>query len=445
MEKEGILNNQIIEIAKEFLEKTKTKETLIISHFDTDGITSATILIQTLKKLDRRFSVIILKSLEKEFIYNLPTSKIILFLDLGSGNLDAISNIPNEDIFIIDHHEIIQQIPKNVKIINPHLGEKEKISASGLSYLFCKEIDEKNKEFAKLAVLGMIGDTLEKEIDKINHGILTDGEIKKRRGVMIYPSTRPLNRTLEYCSSPYIQGVTGNLKGVLELLRDSNINPSSKGYPSLLELTEEEMEKLVTAIILRNPKTTNQEIIGDIFLIKMYNKLEDAREMSAKINACSRLGDPNTALQFCMEISSAKKKVESIHVKYRQHIVSALKFVAEAKKIQGRDYVIINAKQNIKETIIGTIASILSNSKLYEEGTSVITLAYSDDEKIKISARNVGKQGRNVRDLLANITSKFQGEVGGHEYAAGCLIKQEHEEKFIEDLRKNLEIEVIRI
>ena len=291
----------------------------------------------------------------------------------------------------------------------------------------------------------MIGDTLEKEIDKINHGILTDGEIKKRRGVMIYPSTRPLNRTLEYCSSPYIQGVTGNLKGVLELLRDSNINPSSKGYPSLLELTEEEMEKLVTAIILRNPKTTNQEIIGDIFLIKMYNKLEDAREMSAKINACSRLGDPNTALQFCMEISSAKKKVESIHVKYRQHIVSALKFVAEAKKIQGRDYVIINAKQNIKETIIGTIASILSNSKLYEEGTSVITLAYSDDEKIKISARNVGKQGRNVRDLLANITSKFQGEVGGHEYAAGCLIKQEHEEKFIEDLRKNLEIEVIRI
>ena len=105
----------------------------------------------------------------------------------------------------------------------------------------------------------------------------------------------------------------------------------------------------------------------------------------------------------------------------------------------------LTRKDLIKETIIGTIASILSNSKLYEEGTSVITLAYSDDEKIKISARNVGKQGRNVRDLLANITSKFQGEVGGHEYAAGCLIKQEHEEKFIEDLRKNLEIEVIRI
>ena len=107
-------------------------------------------------------------------------------------------------------------------------------------------------------------------------------------------------------------GVTGNLKGVLELLRDSNINPGAKGYPSLLELTEEEMERLVTAIMLRNPKTTNQEIIGDIFLIKIYNKLEDAREISATINACSRLGESETAIQFCMELQSAKKRAETI-------------------------------------------------------------------------------------------------------------------------------------
>ena len=30
------------------------------------------------------------------------------------------------------------------------------------------------------------------EIDKLNHEILTDGEIQKRRGLLVYPSTRPL-------------------------------------------------------------------------------------------------------------------------------------------------------------------------------------------------------------------------------------------------------------
>jgi single-stranded-DNA-specific exonuclease len=444
MKKEEALVQTIKKVSKEFLE-IKDKEIVIISHFDTDGISSAAIMIKTLKRLDRKFSLKIVKNLERELIFKLPQNKVIIFLDLASGSLNHIANSKLKNVFIIDHHQVIQKIPQNVKMINSELFSEEKISASGLTYLFCKEIDKKNKEFAKLAVLGMIGDTFEKEVDRMNHDILKDSEIKKRRGPLIYPSTRPLNRALEYSSSPFIPGVTGNPKGVLELLRDSELNPTKKGYPSLLELSEEEIEKLVTAIMLRNPQTKNNEIIGNIYLIKFYNKLEDARDLSARINACSRSGNSNIALQFCMEIPSAKKRAESIHVKYRQHIVSALRYVEETEKIEGKQYTIINAKENIKETMIGTIASIISNSKLYKEGTIVIGMAYSNNGKIKVSARNVGRQGRNVREVLTNITPKYKGEVGGHEFAAGCLINQEHEEDFIKDLKKNLEIEIVKV
>ena len=324
MKKEEILESKIANISKKFLEKIKNKETIIISHFDTDGITSAAIMIKTLKKLDKAFSVKIVKRLEENFISNLPRNKVILFLDLASGNLNEIKKLELEDVFIIDHHEITQEIPDNIEIINPELYNKQKISASGLTYLFSKEIDPENKELAKLAILGMIGDNLEKEIGKLNN-ILDDSEICKKRGLLIYPSTRPLNRTLEFCSNPYIPGVTGNIKGVLELLRETGLNPTSKGYPSLIELTEDEMAKLVTAIMLRNPKTKNKEIIGDIYLLKIFNKLEDAREISAKINACSRLGESEIALQLCLEISKIIKKAEAIHAKYRQRIVSGLK------------------------------------------------------------------------------------------------------------------------
>jgi len=445
MKKEEIsLEEKIKYVVKEFLEKSKDKEIQIISHFDTDGITSAAIMVQALKKLDKKFSLKIVKSLEEQFIYDLPKNKLTLFLDLASGSLKHIEESRLEDVFIIDHHEVIHEIPKKVTIINSELHDKQKISGSCLTYLFCKEINEENKEFAKLAILGMIGDMLEKEIDKLNNGILEDGEIQRKRGLIIYPSTRPLNRTLEFSSKPFIPKVTGDVKGVLELLREVGLNPINGKYKSLIELNKDEMEKLVTAIMLRNPKAKNKEIIGDIFLIKLFNKLEDARELSAKINACSRFGESETALQLCMEIPSAKKRAESIHARYKQQLLSGLKYASEAEKIEGKKFVILNAKHHIKDTMIGTIASILSNSSLYEEGTIITTMAYYND-KIKVSARIVGRNGRNAREILNSVIEKIGGEVGGHENAAGCIIKQEKEKEFVDFLKKNLELELIKI
>ncbi|MDO8467712.1 MAG: DHH family phosphoesterase [Nanoarchaeota archaeon] len=444
MDKKG-LGKVINENASKFIELAKNKEILVVSHFDTDGITSASIMIKSLKKLQKKFSVKIVKSLDEKFIQELPKDRLIIFLDSASGCLNYINNAKLKDVFIIDHHLVSQEVPENVNIINPQLIDGQKISAAGLTYLFCKSFDETNKEFAKLAVLGMIGDMMEKEINKLNHNIVNDSEIVKKRGLLIYPSTRPLNRTLEYSSNPFIPGVTGNSDGVLELLREAGLSPENGNYKSLIELNDEEMTRLTTAILLRSPKAKHEGIIGDIFLLKFFNKLEDARELSATINACSRLGETGAALKFCLEISNAKKEAESIYVKYKQHIISGLKYVSETpEKFEGKGFVIINGKNKLKDTMAGTIASILSNSSLYEPGTIIITMAYYDD-KIKVSARNVGRTGRNVREILSEIIEKIGGEVGGHEFAAGCIVSQEKENEFINSIKKALELEVIKI
>jgi single-stranded-DNA-specific exonuclease len=444
MENQKLLDVEIKNLAEKFIVRSTDKEIVLISHYDTDGIASAVIMIYALRELDKKFSVKIIKSLEKEFISSLPKDKIIFFLDLASGSLNQIDESGIENVFIIDHHEITQKIPEKIELVNPEICGKEKISSSGLAYLFCRELTGNAKELAKFAVLGMIGDTIEKEIDKLNNGILEEGEIKRKRGVLIYPSTRPLNRTLEFCSRPYIPGVSGNIKGVLELLREIGMTPKQGKYKSIIELTAEEMEKLATAIILRNPKAKNREMVGDIFLLKHFNKLEDARELSAVINACSRLGKSYIALQFCMEIPKAKKRAEEIYAKYKQLIISGLKFTSESEKINGRKFIIINARDKIKDTLIGTIASILSYSSIYEDETIIIAMAYFKN-KIKVSARNVGKRGRNVREILSRVVNETGGEIGGHEFAAGCIIKQEKEKEFVDLLKKNLEIEIVRI
>jgi single-stranded DNA-specific DHH superfamily exonuclease len=211
-----------------------------------------------------------------------------------------------------------------------------------------------------------------------------------------------------------------------------------------MELDEKEMKNLTTSILLRNPKIKSKDLVGDIFLIKMFNKIEDARDLSAIINACSRSGRPELAIQYCLEIPKSKKEAELAHIKYKQNIITGLNFVQETKKIQGKGFVIINAQDNVKDTMIGTIASIISNSSIYEEGTIITTMAYYED-KIKVSSRIVGRKGRNLRELLASVTNLTGGESGGHEHAAGCLISRKKEREFIDILKKNLEIELIKI
>jgi RecJ-like exonuclease len=171
------------------------------------------------------------------------SASIIIFVFKDKGfikSLNSISEAGLKDVFIIDHHEIIQEIPEDIYILNSELCGNHAISGSGLTYLFCRQINPEIKDSAKLAIIGMIGDCLEKNIGKMNNHILNDAEIVRKRGLLIYPSTRPLNKVLEFSSEPYIPGVTGNSVGVNELLREIGFNDNGK-CKCLIELNEEEM------------------------------------------------------------------------------------------------------------------------------------------------------------------------------------------------------------
>ncbi len=430
-------------ISKEFLELSKSKKTEIISHHDTDGITSASIISRALERLDRKFSVRIVKQLDPDIIEKLSKDSLILFLDLGSSGIQILKNY--EKVFIIDHHEIAEkEIPENIRIINTHLFNEENISAAGLSYLFAKNLSPENTDLANLAVIGMVGDNHGRNLGKVYNGILADAEVVIKKGLLFYPYTRPIHKTLEFSSSLFIPGVTGNPVGVLEMLRECGIERVNGEYPTMLELNEEENSKLITSVLLRRAKKDNSDIVGNIYLVKLSSRLEDAREISAMLNACSRLGYPEISILLCLGNKSARQRAENIYATYKQHLVAALNYASSAKKIEGKGYVILNAKDQIKDTIIGTVSSIIANSPVYEEGTIIIGMAYSE-KKIKISARIAGREGRNVHEVLETATKEIGGECGGHPQAAGALISLDQEQVFLENIKRVLDIEMVKI
>jgi RecJ-like exonuclease len=435
--------------SKIFLEKIQNKRIHLVSHFDTDGISSAAIASKTFERLERQFSVKILKQLSDKDVDEFPEDKLIVLLDLGSGSLTKLSETGKE-IFIIDHHEPeMENIPDNIHILNFHLIEGgEDLCSAELTYLFSRAISFENKDLAHLAILGMIGDTMEKLINKTRDMIIKEANVKIKKGLLIYPSTRPLDRSLEYSSRPFIPGVTGDSQGTFELLKEAGIGKNGRMFKALIDLTDEEMKNLVTAVTLRlNGSEKDSDYIGNLYLLKFFNKIEDARELSAMINACSRMDHSGIALMLCLGNASARKQAERIYVKYRQHIISGLRYIDKNKKIEGREYIIINAKDQIKDTIIGTLASILSFSSVYQEGTIIIAMAYNED-KIKVSTRMAGrksKSGRNLKELLDSVIGTIGGQCGGHKMAAGCTIDKEQENEFIELIKKKLEFELVKV
>src|SRR3989344_3382940 len=358
-------------VAEKFLEKSQNKEIQLISHFDTDGITSAAILTRTFQRLGLNFRLRIVKNLEKEVFENLPKNHLIFFSDLGSNSFQYIKDI-KEDVFILDHHEIISEIPSNVTIANTHLCKNyEDLSSAAICYLFAKKIDEQNKDLAYLSIIGMVGDMLEKNLGKTYTNIIKESNIKVKKGLLLYPATRPIDRVLEYSSNILIPGVTGSSKGANEFLRELGLERENGKYKTILEINEEELSRLITAITLqRSDSGKTEDLVGNIYLVNFLNKLKD--------------------------------------------------------------------------TIIGTIASIISNSREYPEGKAIIGMAYNQD-KIKVSARMVGKSGKNIREVLNAVIEIIGGEVGGHPMAAGCLIEKQKEGEFIIELKKKLEIEMIKI
>ena len=439
------------DLAKEFLELSKNKPVRVISHYDTDGITSASIIIKTLRRLDKKFSLRIVKGLEENIIkkeLSRNEKELIVFCDLASGSLNYFQNL-SKPIFILDHHEIDKNLlNEKIKILNPHLTPNPKdneCTGAGLCYLFSKAISIKNKDLSKLAIIGLIGDRHESELSKISQQIINDNEdLIVKKGLTLYPATKSLKRTLEYCTSPYIPGVTGSSLGVMEILRETQI-PFEK---SLFDLDESEASKLITAIVIRRTGLKNENILGNLYILKFFNTKEDVREISVLINACSRLGYPDTAILYCLENENAKIKAQEIYAGYKQELIAGLRLAEKLEKINGKGFVILNAKDQIKDVIVGTICSMLSSSHAYKEGTILIGMAYNEN-KIKVSARLVGHDGRNLKEVLEKTVltfkQKFPGtsvEVGGHHYAAGCLIEKEKEEYFIEELKKELELEV---
>ena len=149
--------------AETILSYPKSTRIRVISHYDADGITSAAIICKALYRSGYNFHATLMRNPFDKGLAKVSKEEnnLIIFSDMGSGQIDTIEKMKCKAI-IIDHHQFLKKkTSENVLQINANLcginGNYEACGAT-LSYTLAKVLDSKNEDLSPFAIAGVTGD-----------------------------------------------------------------------------------------------------------------------------------------------------------------------------------------------------------------------------------------------------------------------------------------------
>ena len=330
-----------VAISLEKFKEWDKKETIrLVSHLDADGICASSIMVRALNTDNRKYSVSIVSQLTEEVMDGLCKEpyNYFIFTDLGSGQLNYLKKkFIGKQILILDHHQPEKvKLTSNIMQVNPHQfgidGGKE-ICGAGVVYLFARSLNKKIDDLAHIAIIGAIGDIQEEKgkFLKLNNEIL-DTAIKKKKiklltGLRIFGAqTRPLYKVLEYCTDPYIPGVSGSESGAIQFLQQIGVQAKNgKEWRKIVHLDEDEIKKLVSGIIMKRlNEDSPEDVLGNVYILndeKKESPFRDAKEFSTLLNACGRLNKASLGIGACLGDKKTKERAIKNLIGYKTYFI----------------------------------------------------------------------------------------------------------------------------
>ena len=455
---------QVEKVANNFKNIDKKTVFRVISHLDADGITSAAIIVNALKRLKFVHHLSIVKQLSEEVLEELSKEEYTyyIFTDLGSGQFDLIKKyLEGKNTLILDHHEFDQSVlddaPKNMIMLNPHsydIDGSNDISGAGVVYFFTEKLNLENKDHAHLAIIGAIGDVQENNgFSYINKQILdtavNNNLIKVIKDINWFGiETKPLVKLLNFSNEFEIPDVSGSESSAVMFLESIGVPARlNNEWIKYSELNDDQKKTLVSSILMKRKNLENaQDIFADKYLINHQEQgtpFRDVKEFSTLLNACGRMDKATIGVGACLNDKDSKELALKTLEEYRQEIVSALRWYESNKDsenvIFADKYIIINANNDVRSTIIGTLGSIISNNKDLNDRTIILSMA-NDEDQIKVSIRVKGEhEDIDLREIINKILETVEGAGGGHKNAAGAILPKSSEKEFFETAKQILE------
>lgn len=362
----------------------KREKITIYGDYDVDGITATALLTSFLKSINANVEYYIPQrqnegyGLNKEALFKIKESgtDLVVTVDVGVTAVEEAQYCKEIglDLIITDHHQLKEEIPDAIAIINPKREDCgypfKHLAGVGVAYkLFCALKEE----------LGLNFDD-EKYLDLVALGTIAD----------VVPLIRE-NRTM----------VARGLK----LIRQNK----SPGIEALINVASKTKKEIDTVFI--------------------------SFTLSPRINAAGRMGVAKTAVELLLEEDYEKAYSLAVYLD-RENLLrqeEEAKIIEEAnemiKKMGHKNKkVLILSKEGWHQGIIGIVASRLVEK--YNKSCILISL---DEDIGKGSGRAISSF--NIFEGLShcsNLLVKF----GGHSLAAGLSIAKENLEEFDREINR---------
>jgi RecJ-like exonuclease len=428
------LSKKATEIILSFPKSTKIR---VVSHYDADGITSAAIISKALHRAGYNFQTTLMrnpfdKGLER---ISKEDNDLIIFSDMGSGQIDTIEKMNNKSI-IIDHHQFLKKkTTKDVLQINANLcdinGNYEACGAT-LSYYIAKVLDSKNVDLSSLAVTGIIGDKqyiggirgYNKTVldEAINNGHLEENVEIKLYGKSLYEA-------LYYSNDPYYTRLSGNENGIKELLKQLKLNKDVK----IEDLDKKKMKQLQSYLMLKLIKNGCEKNILDTVIRPRYRSNIfscELERLADLLDSCGKGGNRGLGLALCMGDKQAFEQAVELEKDYKQKILDELLKLEKDGFKEKKNYYYFYSNDSSLGGVIGGIAT----NFILDKEKPLLSIVKKDDE-IHISCRGnqyLVSKGLDLGAAMKEAAKKLGGHGGGHSIASGATISSDKEVEFLD-------------
>ena len=432
--------DDILELSKKaaeiILSYPKSTRIRVISHYDADGITSAAIVCKALYRAGYNFHATLMrnpfdKGLER---VRKESNEIIIFSDMGSGQIETIEKMGCKSI-VIDHHQYLKKkTSDDVLQINANLcginGNYEACGAT-MSYSLAIALDPKNTDLVSLAITGVTGD--KQYIGSIigyNKTVLDEALknnlLKESIEIKLYGET--LFDALYYSIDPYYTGISGNEDGIKELFKQLKLKKDVK----IENLSEDQKKQLQSYLMLKLIKNGCEKNILDTIIRPRYRsdifdcELERLADL---LDSCGKGGNRGLGLEVCMVNKQAFDEAVKLEKEYKQKILDELLRLEKDGFKEEKRFRYFFSKDSSLGGVIGGIAS----NFILDKEKPLLSLVKKDDE-IHISCRGnqyLVSKGLDLGLAMNTAAKKIGGHGGGHKIASGATITSDKEKEFL--------------
>jgi len=409
----------------------------VISHYDADGISAAAIICKTLSRQGYEFHASLMRNPFTKGLERLKNegNEIIIFTDMGSGQIDMIEQLGCKSI-IIDHHQYQKnETSKDIIQINANqcgINGNYEASGSSLSLSLAKAVDPDNIDLSDLALIGATGD--KQYIGGIrgyNKKIL-DEALEKNiliKQIALKFSHETILDSLYYSIDPYYSGISGNKDEIISLMNKLNIDYNKK----IKDIDKKESKKINSYLLLKLIKQGCENNILDTVIRERYSSKTyncELERFADLLDSCGKGGNRGLGLAICLGDKKSFNEAINLEKNYKKEILKELINLEQNGFLEKNNYKYFYSK---KSSIGGVIGGIAMNYLLTNE-KPLFSIVKKDNE-LHISCRGTQSlvaKGLDLGSAMKKAAIELEGNGGGHKIAAGATIQAEKENDFLE-------------